>query len=214
MVPGCSPFKAALLCTFAIIAGSQPVPAGIQPYKPTVRGYNGSFATQVYPGGVQQNLYRDAQPLIAPSGFYAQLVNITACGYSPPHFHPGLTEFNYVLGGNNLIAGVIFVLNGSEPAWATGLGPGNAATVPLSAVHYAENPTCGTIELLQVHSGLPPTYDAFPYVDLLTRDLALAAKSVQFSYGLTDAGLANAINTVEPLFGVNSECLAACDVQG
>lgn len=56
--------------------------------------------------------------------------------------------------------------------------------------------------------------DAFPYVDLLTRDLALAAKSVQFSYGLTDAGLANAISTVEPLFGVNSECLAACDVQG
>ncbi len=49
-------------------------------------------------------------------------------------------------------------MNGSEPAWATGLTPGGAATVPTGAVHYAENPSCGTIQILQVHSGLPPTY--------------------------------------------------------
>ncbi len=43
-----------VLLTAVALTGAQSPPSGPQPDKPTVRGYNGSFATQSYPGGVQQ----------------------------------------------------------------------------------------------------------------------------------------------------------------
>ena len=33
------------------------------------------------------------------AGSFVQIVNLTACGTSLPHFHPGVTEINYVLEG-------------------------------------------------------------------------------------------------------------------
>ena len=33
---------------------------------------------------------------------YMQIVNITACGFSLPHYHPDTTEMNYVLEGEAL----------------------------------------------------------------------------------------------------------------
>ena len=36
-------------------------------------------------------------PFVA--GSFVQMVNLTACGTSLPHYHPGVTEINYVLEG-------------------------------------------------------------------------------------------------------------------
>ena len=49
-----------------------------------------------------------------------------------------------------------------------------------------------------------------PYVDLPTALLAGSATAMQYSYGLSAAGLQTAIQRVVPIFDVNSDCLAAC----
>ena len=55
---------------------------------------------------------------------------------------------------------------------------------------------------------------SLPYVDLPTSLLGMSALSMKASYGLSAAGLQTAIQTVEPLFDVNRDCLAACQAQG
>lgn len=47
---------------------------------------------------------------------------------------------------------------GYGPFFRTGLTAGQVAIVPLSAVHYAENPTCNPVRLLQVFQGLAQDY--------------------------------------------------------
>ncbi|KAK9800308.1 hypothetical protein WJX73_010777 [Symbiochloris irregularis] len=200
---------------FACDAGL--VGKGPQPFETGVGNYNGTFAFQEFPGGSQQALYYDNEiPIPTVTGFYAQMVNITACGFSSPHYHPGISELNYVLEGDGAIAGLLLQSDatGTLATWATGLSKGGIATVPPNSIHYAENPGCGNVALLQVFSKLPDNYEYLPYVDLTTALLSQDATAIQWSYGLTAEGLQNAIKTVKPLFAVNATCLAACEASG
>lgn len=207
----CSPLLVLVFSLGGALA--QAPPSGIQPYEPYVPLYNGTEADLAFPGGAQHAIYTD--PPAFPTGFYAQYINITACGYSTPHLHPGVAELDYILSGNNFIAGILFDTgdgSGYKPATATGLGTGAVATVPAGAVHYAQNPTCETTQLFQVLSGLQPGYTSVPFVDIPTVSLDLSAQSMQASYGLTDSQLQTALHTVTPIFAVDEKCLAACNL--
>ncbi|KAK9845559.1 hypothetical protein WJX84_012241, partial [Apatococcus fuscideae] len=153
-----APYSALVFCLGGSLAQAQP--AGIQPYKPDKPLYNGTEANQAVPGGTLQEIYNNGPPNL-PSGFYVQFFNITACGYSTPHMHPGVAELDYILSGSNFIASIVVDTgdgSGYVPRFATGLGTGAVVTVPTGTIHYAQNPGCETIQVLQVLSGLQPGY--------------------------------------------------------